>query len=217
MRKNTATSLIRETQNNVVKVPVTSQFAGDSILSLRLTKKATAGAPSGAFPIPLFGSIHEKADYSAFAQDIPAGYSLTSITRNSNGSIDYLYGNGTDTITIGVQSSTLPYASILAALLQDFIKVSNTRMTVSPAANAPDQFSEKMVMAYKSIFGGSKSNEIEVDINQKPDNFRDNIIDIPQTLNVDKNSAIIAYFNADTDTINYNFTTSNYSIGKNNL
>jgi hypothetical protein len=216
MRKNTATSLIRETQNNVVKVPVTSQFAGDSILSLRLTKKATAGAPSGAFPIPLFGAIHEKADYTTFAQDIPAGYALT-LNRNSDGSVDFDYSDGTNEITITVSSSTLPYRSILAALLEDFIKVSTTRMTVSPSTKAADQFSEKMVMAYKSIFGGSKSNEIEVDINQKPDNFRDNIIDIPQTLNVDKNSAIIAYFNAGTDTINFNFTTSNYSIGKNNL
>jgi len=216
MRKNTPTSLIRETQNNVVKVPVTSQFAGDSILSLRLTKKATAGAPSGAFPIPLFGAIHEKADYSTFAQDIPAGYALT-LNRNSDGSVDFEYGDGANEITITVSSSTLPYRSILAALLEDFIKVSTTRMTVSPSTKAADQFSEKMVMAYKSIFGGSKSNEIEVDINQKPDNFRDNIIDIPQTLNIDKNSAIIAYFNAGTDTINFNFTTSNYSIGKNNL
>jgi hypothetical protein len=216
MRKNTATSLIRETQNNVVKVPVTSQFAGDSILSLRLTKKATAGEPSGAFPIPLFGAIHEKADYTTFAQDIPAGYGLT-LNRNSDGSVDFDYSDGTNEITITVSSSTLPYRSILAALLEDFIKVSTTRMTVSPSSKAADQFSEKMVMAYKSIFGGSKSNEIEVDINQKPDNFRDNIIDIPQTLNIDKNSAIIAYFNAGTDTINFNFTTSNYSIGKNNL
>jgi hypothetical protein len=216
MRKNTATSLIRETQNNVVKVPVTSQFAGDSILSLRLTKKATAGAPSGAFPIPLFGAIHEKADYTTFAQDIPAGYALT-LNRNSDGSVDFDYSDGTNEITITVSSSTLPYRSILAALLEDFIKVSTTRMTVSPSTKAADQFSEKMVMAYKSIFGGSKSNEIEVDINQKPDNFRDNIIDIPQTLNIDKNSAIIAYFNAETETINFNFTTSNYSIGKNNL
>lgn len=209
-------SLTRQTASPVVKTPVTSEFIGDSILSLRIAKTDTTGTPAGAFPVPLFGSIHEESNYGSIQQDVPSGYSLT-VTDSSNGNKVFTYSDGTNEIELTVSSTTLPYRSILRALNRDAIKVSTTKLIVSPTNQATAQFSERLTMFFKSIFGGVKSNEIEIDVNTKASDFRENIVVIPQEIKIDAENGIVVYFNSNADLLNFNFGTSNYVLGRNNL
>lgn len=217
---NSLTSRLRRSDNYTVKTPITSSFAGDSILSLSIERTTGAAQPTSvAFPIPLFGSMHEVSNYNAFQQNIPSGYTFEGVDDLSNGDKVFKFEQtaGSTDIHFTVKSATLAYRSILIALLQDFVKVSATRLTVIPSSNAEMQFAENIVVASKSVFGGLKSNTLEVDINQRPENNIINIIDIPQEFKLDKNGVLIVYVNGATTKMSFNFATSNYKLGQNNL
>lgn len=220
MIQRNPSSLSRVGSNPVVKTPPTSQFAGDSILSLKIKKTSTNGSPIGAFPVPLFASIHSQSQYSAIQQRLPSGYTLTSVVNTADGNRTITYGDGgaTNVIELTISSNTLPYTSIVAALLYSVIKASVTKLTVSAdEADLASQFNEDIDLFNKSIFGGAKTNSVQVGINAKPSDFRKDMLNITQPIKMGPEDGIIVYFNAESNELNFDFATSNYVIGKNNL
>ena len=203
----------RTTVNNpksVVPASIKAPFAGDAILNLKLTTDVTGTvSESLSFPVPVFGVILRASDYQEIIKNVPTGFTL-AVSESSNGLV-FTYTNGANALAITVSSSTMNYKSLLQATLTNYMRFNTIRASVSPSTAADNQFAEKFETFQKSVFGGVKSNSIDVDVNKTPDQNQPNIVDIVTPITIDGERGIVVNINSGTSSYNLNCATSQYS------
>lgn len=212
MRQMSATRTTVDSPKNIVPTALKSQFAGDAILNLRITTSIQSGTfPTPlSFPVVVFGVTAYQSQYQEILKNIPAGYNLNVYL--TQGDLVFNYSNaGGDSVNFTITSSTMKYASLLYATTVNFMRFNTIRAVVSPAAAADIQFSENFETFQKSVFGGVKSNSIDVDINKTPDQNQTNIVDIVSPITIDSERGILLNMSTDTTSYILNCATSQYS------
>lgn len=182
-------------RNNVTPASV-AQF------DLNINRADTAGEGGNkiedTLPFVIFGQSQKASGYkSIIAEAIPAGITLVvtggfgsatpdkivfTYTRTSDGAIS----------TLTVSCPQTAYTSLLDATTTDMLVMKKVRYRINNLgtnnANTA-QFTTEFKGIIKSLFGSENRNDVPLAAAENPGDFKSNIIDVNQNLEVDKDTA----------------------------
>jgi hypothetical protein len=102
------------------------------------------------------------------------------------------FTDGTNTDIVEVRCSTVPYPVFLQATITDIFKLNKIRYGINNVTgNNKDQFNQRVLFIRKSLFGAAKQNPIDLSSFNSPEYFKDNVIDVSVTENIDKECIMV--------------------------
>jgi len=169
-------------------------FGGDKYNSaatfdLQITRM-TANLAGVTLPVPLFGYIHYTAAYAALiGAELPAGVTLSGITSTAT-YIQFSYTDGVGTDNVRVSCNQIGYISFLVSTLTDLMAIKKTRYQISDITHT-EQFSQIFKAKSKTLFGKLVEDAINPGSYKDPKQFQNGIVDIDQSMSIDKESGIV--------------------------
>lgn len=184
--------------NYVKNKPSSSLVGGRSLrgsvaqFAIKINRLNYGAATMPSLPIALFGTIHKYSNYNIINSMIPSGWSLDNVIFDqTQGYVQFVYttGGGTSGSYIQVSCDQISYNSLLNALATDSFRTSFIRYEVNPADVS--QFSNDAKVMKKTSFGQFAENPLPVSNNRDPKNYQNGIIDIPNPIDIDKDTAVV--------------------------
>lgn len=141
----------------------------------------TSANIAGDLPVPLFGAFDSASFYASVLQ-LPAGVSLTNVTRGSSlkpATVTFEYTSGLNVDTIEVTCQEYAYTSFLTALSTARFTISNARYSISDTSNTGvQQLTKKLQAQTRSMFGKVVTDNIPLGASKSPFQQQNGIVDI---------------------------------------
>ena len=156
---------------------------------------------TGTVYAPIFGYLFMLTGYHSQGFDGLSG--VTSGIFNSGEGASSSWTNRDKTvISYGVtdtdytpaaitieSSSAMPYPSFVAATVSDVFQCAGIRYTLDSANNLT-QYSNDIVVKKETLFGADESNRITPQSYVNPEQFQNNVVDLPVPFAIDKSTMI---------------------------
>lgn len=147
-------------------------------------------------PFVLFGPQDYQNGYrNIIGGIIPlgAGTVLTSVRGGESDSLPnsvvFTYTNGANVDTVTVACGTYPYPSFLASTLNDLLRLSKMRLSLSNAT-LTRQYDLDIVTVSNSPFGKGVTNRVTPSTFKSPEQFQSGIVDLDAVFEVDKETSV---------------------------
>lgn len=166
--------------------------------------RPTRAITSTALPFALFGYQESFNLYkTVISAVLPAGVTFTSYTTDGiTTTFTYTQGMNVDTVTITCQE--YEYPALLFTSSMDRFRVNYLRMTLSDA-NQVSQFSQKISLVKRNIFGVQEQNTITPSSSKSPNQYQTGIVDVPTAFNVGKSLTFVSKI-IDAGAVNFSVT-----------
>jgi hypothetical protein len=145
-----------------------------------------------ALPVPLFAAVHYAARYRGIInQYLPASVTITNITLNAEGSVVIEYTEGANVDTITIKCVQTPYITFLSASEFNAMQINKFRYRISDTNYQNEQYSQTFETAQKTLFGKFSSDQVSVAAQEKPNDFKNNIVDVDYIIPINYEKGIV--------------------------
>jgi hypothetical protein len=175
-----------------------------AILDFKVTRNQIATGET--VPVVLFGGAMLMDRYTGAlgaANAVPSAITAKTVilnplqndtvAPNSDGRFGFFgYTKGANTDYSTVECQQVPYAQFLAGTMTDAFRLTRLRFTLTDTSAAGlAQLNQTLQYVQISSFGTRKSINVPLGSMKSPQNFQSGIVDIPVTLEFDKESCLI--------------------------
>lgn len=165
--------------------PVKAQFD--------ITITRNSGNITNDLEVAVLGFTEIISGYNSFINPVVGG--TVTVTGGIYNALPdryrFTHVSGANTDTIDITCAQHPYPSLLQSSGFDLYKIDNIRYSVTDQTIADTQFNNKFTFSKQTIFGLEKNNPLSVISFKNPMNNQDNIIDIPVSMVMDKETCIV--------------------------
>lgn len=163
-----------------------------------------------ALPFAIFGQSDSRGGYSSFLKQcsnigkwIFVGYGIigTNVASSIVGStylgntgdmvFKYRTGNSQFNCYIVVQCKQVSYGTLLAATTSDVFTINSIRYKTQ--SNVLEQFANQIILIKQSLFGNTNNDEVSPLSYKKPEQFQEDIVDIPIIRDIFKETMFASY------------------------
>jgi hypothetical protein len=164
---------------------------------------------------PAFG-IYGFTKTGVLSQNVQRGDAVLTYVSNVNGV--QIPDNWTRFIEqnyvceIIIHCNNIPYGSLLQSLASDMLVINQIRYNVPPPSVATPntilQFNNPLIFLYQQMLGKMKSDSVDPNMFNTPDDFQNQICDIPVKVPIDRNFGIGSNINFDINNLSFTFFVS---------
>lgn len=159
-----------------------------------VAERVSANITGVALPAMLFG-VNDR--YSGFqnVMSLPSGVTLKKVEYGVDSSLaaaqrlDLTYTDGTNDDTIRITCNNNPYPVLLESTKTDLLLMQGVRLSISNTSLV-SQFDEQIQVVKNALAGNTRRDNLTPTSYKNPEQFQSGIVDIPETISVDKQTSL---------------------------